>query len=314
LKTVYVDPQTRVTRQYVATIGFFDGVHLGHQFLIRHVVQQAQAEGLKSMVITFDTHPRQVLNTDYKPQLLSTLDMKLLRLARTEVDVVAVLHFTPQLAQLSAQQFMRQVLSSQLNVRHLVIGYDNRFGHNRADTFDDYVRYGKALGMQVTQNPAFVFKGIHVSSSVIRAFVGEGQIRLANSCLGYPYTIEGTVVKGFQEGRKMGFPTANLDMDNSLQLLPCNGVYAVKVRLPGSVTYHQGMMNIGMRPTFGGTRRTLEVNLFNFSDDLYGKCLLVSFFYRLRGEIKFDNALQLAEQLHRDCEQIQQQFNSELEK
>lgn len=296
--------------ELVATIGFFDGVHRGHRFLIDRVIEEAQRSGMSSAVITFDRHPREVLQTDYQPDLLSTLDEKLLLLSKTHVDNTVVLHFDASLAALTAQDFMRDVLQRQLKVRKLIIGYDNRFGHNRSEGFDDYVRYGKELGIEVICADAFLPDDVRVSSSVIRTCLREGRVEEANRLLGYDYTIESRIVSGYQNGRKMGFPTANLDVTRCQQLLPASGVYAVLVRLKDSVGWKRGMMNIGHRPTFNGTTTSMEVNLFNFSGDLYGQELLVSFISKIRDERKFDSIDALAEQLQHDKVQINKLFDT----
>lgn len=295
--------------ELVATIGFFDGVHRGHRFLIDRVIEEAQRSGMSSAVITFDRHPREVLQTDYQPDLLSTLDEKLLLLSKTHVDNTVVLHFDASLAALTAHDFMRDVLQRQLKVRKLIIGYDNRFGHNRSEGFDDYVRYGKELGIEVIRADAFLPDDVRVSSSVIRTCLREGRVEEANRLLGYDYTIESRIVSGYQNGRKMGFPTANLDVTRCQQLLPASGVYAVLVRLKDSVGWKRGMMNIGHRPTFNGTTTSMEVNLFNFSGDLYGQELLVSFISKIRDEHKFDSIEALAEQLQHDKVQINKLFD-----
>lgn len=183
----------------VATIGFFDGVHRGHQFLIHKLVETARNEGLESTIITFDQHPRKVLQSDYQPEQLSTLDSKLLLLSKTEVDNAVVLHFDKAMASLPAKEFMQKVLHDQLHVKKLFIGYDHRFGHNREETFKDYVQYGKEMGMEVVKNEAFQIDGVNISSSVIRAFLKEGEVTMANQCLGYPYTLIGKVVNGYHE-------------------------------------------------------------------------------------------------------------------
>lgn len=296
--------------ELVATIGFFDGVHRGHRFLIDRVIEEAQRSGMSSAVITFDRHPREVLQTDYQPDLLSTLDEKLLLLSKTHVDNTVVLHFDASLAALTAHDFMRDVLQGQLKVRKLIIGYDNRFGHNRSEGFDDYVRYGKELGIEVIRADAFLPDDVRVSSSVIRTCLREGRVEDANRLLGYDYTIESRIVSGYQNGRKMGFPTANLDVTRCQQLLPASGVYAVLVRLKDSVGWKRGMMNIGHRPTFNGRTTSMEVNLFNFSGDLYGQELLVSFISKIRDEHKFDSIDALAEQLQHDKVQINKLFDT----
>lgn len=313
MKTIYYNNEVSL-QPCVATIGFFDGVHRGHQFLIRHLVETARQEGLESTIITFDQHPRKVLQSDYQPEMLSTLDSKLLLLSKTKVDNAVVLHFDKEMAALSAKEFMQQVLCDKLHVKKLFIGYDHRFGHNREETFEDYVRYGKELGMEVVQNQAFSLNGIHISSSVIRSFLKEGEVALANQALGYPYTIIGKVVSGYHEGRKLGFPTANLDISHFGQLVPSPGVYAVKVRMENSVVWMRGMMNIGTRPTFDGRRITLETNIFNFDGDIYDQLLLVSFVKRIRGERKFDSPEELREQLKEDEQTIMDMFDEEMDK
>ncbi|WP_455098288.1 bifunctional riboflavin kinase/FAD synthetase [Prevotella jejuni] len=311
MNIIYINKgEAREMPELVATIGFFDGVHRGHRFLIDRVIEEAQRSGMSSAVITFDRHPREVLQTDYQPDLLSTLDEKLLLLSKTHVDNTVVLHFDASLAALTAHDFMRDVLQGELKVRKLIIGYDNRFGHNRSEGFDDYVRYGKELGIEVIRADAFLPDDVRVSSSVIRTCLREGRVEEANRLLGYDYTIESRIVSGYQNGRKMGFPTANLDVTRCQQLLPASGVYAVLVRLKDSVGWKRGMMNIGHRPTFNGTTTSMEVNLFNFSGDLYGQELLVSFISKIRDERKFDSIDALAEQLQHDKVQINKLFDT----
>lgn len=297
----------------VATIGFFDGVHRGHQFLIRHLVETARQDGLASTVITFDEHPRKVLQSDYQPEMLSTLDSKLLLLSKTEVDNAVVLHFDKAMASLSAREFMQQVLHDHLNVKKLFIGYDHRFGHNREETFDDYVQYGKELGIEVIRNEAFQIEGINISSSVIRSFLKEGEVEMANRCLGYPYTLIGKVINGYHEGRKLGFPTANLDISHIKQLIPAPGVYAVKVRVEHTMMWKHGMMNVGTRPTFNGKQLTLETHIFNFEGDIYNQQLLVCFVKRIRGERKFNSPDELAAQLKEDEQVVLDLFEKDID-
>ena len=309
MKTIYLNKQSAEKRPpTVATIGFFDGVHRGHQYLINHVRQVARESGLASTVITFDRHPRQVLRQNYQPQLLTTLSERLLLFSKTGIDQAVVLPFSREFAQLTAREFMEQVLSQQLNVKKLVIGYDNRFGHDRTATFDDYVAYGRQLGIEVIHNPAFTIDGIQVSSSVVRSFISEGEIALANRCLGYPYTIMGRVVDGFKEGRQLGFPTANIDPATVEQLIPARGVYAVKARVEQTVTLHPAMTNIGIRPTFHGQHESIETYIFQFQEDIYGKRLALSFIDRIREERKFNNVTLLVEQLKDDEKKVEQLF------
>lgn len=310
LKTIYLNNDFHDDLpDSVATIGFFDGVHQGHQYLIRHIVDAAKREGRQSLVITFDRHPRQVLHADYQPELLTTLDEKLILLSRTGIDAVAVLHFDEALASLSAYDFMQSVLCQKLHVKTLYIGYDHRFGHNRTEGFPQYVEYGKTLGIDVVQNPALNVGADPVSSSLCRRLIAQGDIAQANRCLGYAYTLVGRVIGGEQQGRRMGFPTANLDPHSIHQMVPQAGVYAVKVRLQQSMTWYQGMMNIGTRPTFGGKQTTLEVHLFQYSGDLYGKLLLVAFHSKIREEQTFPSVEALRQQLVQDKEQVINHFN-----
>lgn len=273
---------------YVATIGMFDGVHRGHQFVLQHVADEARQRGLQSMAITFDKSG---------PQTLTPLDQKRLLLTKTGIDRIEVLTFNEALKQMTAREFMEQELRDRLNVKVLLTGYDNRFGHNRTEGFDDYVRYGKELGIEVLQLPQ---EG-EISSSIIRQLVIDGDIHKANELLGNPYTILGRVEHGEHIGTKLGYPTANLVLVDKCQLIPSAGVYAVKIRLENSVEWKHGMMNIGMRPTFDGQHQTLEVNVFRLKENLYGQQLQVAFIERLRGEQRFDSIEALKEQLRQDA-------------
>lgn len=273
---------------YVATIGMFDGVHCGHQFVLQHVVDEARQRGLQSMAITFDKSG---------PQTLTPLDQKRLLLTKTGIDRIEVLTFNDALKQMTAREFMQQELRDRLGVKVLLTGYDNRFGHNRTEGFDDYVRYGQELGIEVLQLPQ---EG-EISSSIIRQLVVEGAISKANELLGNPYTILGSVEHGEHIGTKLGYPTANLVLVDDCQLIPATGVYAVKIRMENSVEWKHGMMNIGMRPTFDGQSQTLEVNVFRLKENLYGQQLQVAFFERLRGEQRFDSIEALKAQLQQDA-------------
>ena len=283
---------------YVATIGMFDGVHCGHQFVLQHVVDEARQRGLQSMAITFDKSG---------PQTLTPLDQKRLLLTKTGIDRIEVLTFNDALKQMTAREFMQQELRDRLGVKVLLTGYDNRFGHNRTEGFDDYVRYGQELGIEVLQLPQ---EG-EISSSIIRQLVAEGAISKANQLLGNPYTILGSVEHGEHIGTKLGYPTANLVLVDDCQLIPATGVYAVKIRMENSVEWKHGMMNIGMRPTFDGHKRTLEVHIFRLSEDLYGQQLLVSFVERLREEQRFGSVEDLICQLQQDAVLAEQILNIE---
>ena len=273
---------------YVATIGMFDGVHRGHQFVLQHVVDEAQRRGLQSMAITF-------IKT--APQTLTPLGLKRVLLTKTGIDRIEVLTFDDALRQMTARQFMQQVLKEQYGVKVLLIGYDNRFGYNRTEGFDDYVRYGKELGIEVLQLPA----AGEISSSIIRQLVADGNVSKANELLGHLYTLAGHVEHGEHIGTKLGFPTANIVVNDATQLIPAVGAYAVKVRLENNMEWKHGMMNIGMRPTFDGHQQTLEVHVFRLKENLYGQQLEIAFIERLRGEQRFDSIEALKEQLKKDA-------------
>ena len=220
----------------VATIGFFDGVHAGHRYLIQQVKEIAAAKSLRSALVTFPVHPRKVMNTNYRPELLTTPEEKIRLLANIGVDYCLMLDFTPEVSRLTAREFMTQLLKKRYQVKHLVIGYDHRFGHNRSEGFEDYVRYGKEIGIEVIRAKAYTSNieienvpNVPVSSSLIRKLLHQGEVDLAADCLKYEYFLDGIVVGGYQVGRKIGFPTANLSVDDPDKLIPADGVYAVWV-------------------------------------------------------------------------------------
>lgn len=286
----------------VATIGFFDGVHRGHRFLLGQVCRIAAERGLAASVITFPVHPRKVIQPDFHPELLTTCDEKVALLADTAVDVCIMLDFTPELARLSARQFM-SVLKRDYRVQALVIGYDHRFGHNRSEGFADYVRYGRELGVEVLPAQAYSTDTMTVSSSAVRRLLREGDVAEAAACLGYPFFLNGTVVNGYHVGRKIGFPTANLRIGDAEKLVPADGVYAVRVFL-GEQKY-AGMLSIGRRPTVNnGLDRSIEVHIFDFDADVYGRPMRLSFVRRTRSEQKFASLEELVAQLRKDKAEI----------
>ena len=289
----------------IATIGFFDGVHIGHCHLINMLKKVARERCMESCVITFDRHPRQVVQPEWCPEMLTTLEEKTQLLKATGIDRCEVLHFDRKLASLSARDFMLQILKERLRVTHLVTGYDNRFGHNRSEGFEDYVRYGKEIGIEVTRAEELTMGSTHVSSSSIRRMLKEGKIEEATMCLGHEYRITGTVVAGEHIGRTIGFPTANILPNDSSKLIPANGVYAVDVwSEPEGISRRRAMLNIGTRPTFDGKGITIEVHIPDFASDLYGKPLTISFISKIREERRFHSPEELVEQLNKDLENI----------
>ena len=295
----------------VATIGFFDGVHAGHRYLIQQVKEIAAAKGLRSALVTFPVHPRKVMNAAYRPELLTTPKEKISLLADIGVDYCLMLDFTPDISQLTAREFMNRLLKERYQVKCLVIGYDHRFGHNRSEGFEDYVCYGKEIGIEVIRAQAYTSdieigtaRNIPVSSSLIRKLLHEGEVEIAARCLKYEYFLDGTVVGGYQVGRKIGFPTANLSVDDPDKLIPADGVYAVWVTFDGKT--YMGMLNIGVRPTIdNGPNRTIEVNIRHFHSNIYDKFIRLTFVKRTRPELKFSSIDELIVQLHKDAEETE---------
>lgn len=307
MKTIFLNKRLEKAPDSVATIGVFDGVHLGHQLVISKVLEQARQRRLVSTVITFDRSPREVLDPSFRPQLLTTLEEKSDIIASLGVDQLVVLPFTREMASLSAWDFMQQVLSDQLHVKVLFTGYDNRFGHDRTEGFDDYVRYGEQLGMQVLRGDVELMDGgsLAVSSSEIRRLLAdEGRVELMPRYLTRRYVLKGRVMPGEHIGHKIGYPTANLEPEGTGKLIPAAGVYAVWAMLDGEQSPRPAMMNIGMRPTFDGHHQTLEVNILGFDGNLYGQTIQVTFVERLRDERKFDSPEALAAQLERDRDRV----------
>lgn len=319
-----LDNHTLNPRPSVATIGFFDGVHLGHRHLISQVRAEAMRLGLSSLVVTFAEHPLKTIRPGWIPQLLTTTEEKVSLLEQTDIDSAALLCFDKAMQMMSAKEFMHDVLLNVYNVRVLLIGYDHHFGHNREEGFEDYVRYGKEMGIEVVQNSQFYLPesiavstqaseqrteqaaaSLTPSSTLARTSLLSGDVTTANSVLGYEYFIRGKVVEGFQNGRKLGYPTANLSADAE-KLIPANGVYLVKVS--GSInpgtdegTSHYGMLNIGTRPTLdNGDVRSIEVNIFDFNQNIYEKEITLEFLRFIRYERKFNDLALLQAQLAED--------------
>ena len=291
----------------IATIGFFDGVHIGDCHLMTMLKKVARERGVEWCVITFDRHPRQVVQPEWCPEMLTSLEEKTQLLKATGIDRCEVLHFDREMANQSAHDFMLHTLKEKLGVSILVTGYDNRFGHNRSEGFEDYVRYGKEIGIEVIKGEELTDGSNNVSSSSIRRMLKEGRIEDATRCLGREYQLTGTVVGGEHIGRTIGFPTANIRPDDSSKLIPANGVYAVDVwSQAGDINRERAMLNIGTRPTFNGTATTIEVHIPHFAGNLYGSTLSIAFLRKIREERKFDSPEALVEQLNKDLRNIEQ--------
>ena len=294
-------------KSYAATIGFFDGVHLGHVHLLEELKSIARQRGLKSMAVTFPEHPRQILQSDYRPRLLSTPDDKMRLLEQTGIDYCFPLHFTSALAVLDAETFMTDFLQKRLGVSTLLVGHDHHFGHDTSLTVDDYRHIGDRIGMEVIPADAYLYQGTPVSSSRIRRELVAGNVKAANEMLGYRYTISGTVIHGLQNGRKMGFPTANLGPYCEFMQIPADGVYSALATVDGETW--PAMLNIGFRPTFQGNARTIEAHLLGFDRDIYFHELKLEFVDYLRPERRFSSPQQLAAQLEADRNKVRQTVN-----
>lgn len=293
----------------VVTIGTFDGVHKGHRRVIEQVKATAARLGGESVLLTFFPHPRMVLFPNTEQLLLNTEEEKIALLRELGIDHLIIHPFTREFSMLSSAEFIEKIIVSGMGTKRLVIGYDHHFGKDREGSFGNLKKSGPQFGFEVEEIPAHETDSIKVSSTRIRAALTAGEVDVANNLLGYDYRLTGTVVKGQQLGRKLGYPTANIISPEPYKLLPGNGVYAVNVLHAGK--RYSGMMNIGVRPTVDGLNRTAEVNIFGFSSDIYGETLTVEFVKWVRGEQKFSGLDELKTQLAQDKIVVQEILNEE---
>ena len=280
------------------TVGTFDGVHIGHQKILKRVVNLATTNGYLPVVLTLFPHPRMVLQTDETIKLLNTIDERIEMLKLHGIKDVIVKEFTTEFADLSAKDYVKNILVDELNVKQIVIGYDHRFGKGRSANIKDLKKYAIKYNFEVEEISAQEIEEVTVSSTKIRKALEKGLVDVANSYLGYNYFISGTVIKGKGLGRTLDFPTANIHIKETYKLIPCDGVYVVRSRIGGSIVY--GMMNIGTNPTVDGKTRSIEVHFFNFNNDIYNQNLRIEFLNRLRSEQKFSNLDALKSQLKND--------------
>ncbi|MBR1498245.1 MAG: bifunctional riboflavin kinase/FAD synthetase [Bacteroidaceae bacterium] len=284
------------------TIGFFDGVHQGHRFLLQQLEEIAANKGLSAVAVTFDRHPKEVVSRDFAPSLLTTQAEKLSLLSQFFKGEIVVLPFTQELSSLTAREFMQSVLREKLNAEVLLMGYNHRFGHG-GGSMEDYVNWGNETGIEVRMAKAL--EGEKVSSSRIRKLIAEGDVEKANTLLGYRYFMTGSIVEGKQIGRQIGFPTANLSLPKR-KLLPACGVYAVEVEMTDG-TRRSGMLCIGHRPTVEANGElSIEVHIFDFDGNLYGKEIRLEFIGRLREERRFSSLEELQLQLKKDAVAVQE--------
>lgn len=285
----------------VVTSGTFDGVHIGHQKIIKRLTDAARQSQGESVLITFWPHPRLVLHADSQDlKLLSTFEEKAELLASYGVQHLVKIPFTPQFSQLSSQEFIQQVLIDAIGTRKLVIGYDHRFGRNREGSFEHLMAHKATYGFEVEEIPRQDIDHIGVSSTLIRNALSEGKVETAATYLNRPYSFSGTVVPGDKIGRSLGFPTANLKIPEPYKLIPSDGVYAVKVMHQGRLW--DGMLNIGYRPTVGGNEHRQEVHIFGLAQDLYHEQLKIMLIRQIRKELKFSSLQELQQQLTLDKE------------
>ncbi len=283
----------------VVTMGTFDGVHLGHQSILNKLKEIASKNNGETVVVSFEPHPRIVLQIDYlELRFLNSLEEKQKLFERSGIDHLVLLTFTKEFANMSSNEFVKTILVDIIHTKSLVIGHDHHFGKGRQGDFDHLSKLGKEFGFSVEQVQAKEISGISISSTKIRKALSSGEIETANEFLGYQYSISGKVVRGSRVGKTLGFPTANISVDNKYKLIPANGVYAVYVEYKNKKL--KGMLSIGSKPTFNDFNEFIEVHIFDFDEDIYGQQIKICFSNRLRDIEKFDDTEALKEQLVRD--------------
>jgi riboflavin kinase/FMN adenylyltransferase len=285
-------------KKSVVTIGTFDGVHIGHQSILKKLISYSELENCYSTVLTFFPHPRMVLQNDDSLKLLNTIEEKKGLLSKIGIDNLIVHPFDTEFSRLTAEEFVKEILVEKLNVQKIIIGHDHRFGRNRSANIEDLILFGEKYDFEVEQISAQEIDEISVSSTKIRKALNNGDVLLANQFLGCPYFLTGKVVKGNQIGRTINFPTANIEISETYKLIPKNGVYIVSSKIEGESYY--GMMNIGVNPTVAGLEQKIEVHFFNFNKDIYSSEIQISIYHRIRDEKKYESLEELKEQLNKD--------------
>ena len=285
-------------RKTIVTIGTFDGVHIGHQFILKKLIHSAREQKNESIVLTFFPHPRMVLQQDSSIKLLNTIDEKATLLEKFGLDYLIIQPFDETFSNMLAEDFVKNVLIDKLNIHKIIIGHDHRFGKNRIADINDLIDFGKKYNFEVEQISAQEINEIAVSSTKIRKALLDGNIKLANQYLGYSYFITGIVIKGKQIGRTIEFPTANIQITENYKLLPKNGVYVVSSKIDNVL--HFGMMNIGKNPTLGDNEQSIEIHFFDINEDIYNKTLQISILEHIREEQKFNSLIELKSQLEND--------------
>lgn len=286
------------TNKTFVTIGTFDGVHIGHQKVIKKLIKSAKNNNATAVLLTFFPHPRMVLQKELDIKLINTIEERIQLLENLGLDILVIQEFSMDFAKLSALDFVRSILVNTLNISRLVIGYDHHFGKNREGNFEQLQEYGHTYSFKVKKISQKEISDITVSSTKVRTAIEKGEILKANSYLGYNFMLTGIVVKGKNLGEKIGFPTANLHITETYKLIPKTGAYIVKSNIDNTVVF--GMMNIGFRPTVSGKNQTIEIHFFNFDSQIYGKKIQIEVLKFLREEHKFDSVEALKKQLAKD--------------
>ncbi len=292
----------------VVTVGTFDGLHIGHQEIIRKMKKFASKKNGETIVVTFDPHPRIVLDPNHDVKFILTRERKLELLSKMGIDNLITIPFTKEFSRTSSENFIKEYLIGKLGTDMLIVGYDHHFGRNREGNYEQLRSLGKDFKFEVAEIPAQYVDDIPVSSTKIRNALIEGNVRLANRMLGFEYSITGKVVTGNKIGRTIGFPTANIEIEDKFKLIAAGGVYACKVECDGK--FYKGMGNIGTRPTIGKHDFTTEVHLFDFDEDIYGKEITIRFIDRVRDEVKFGSLEELKEQLLMDKHTVLLKLNA----
>jgi riboflavin kinase/FMN adenylyltransferase len=283
----------------VVTIGTFDGVHIGHRKIISGIKELANSTGGETVLLTFFPHPRMILHPeDESIKMINTINEKAELLERLGVDHLIITPFSRDFSNQSAEGYIRDVLVNQIGTKKIVIGYDHRFGKDRQGGLEDLQRLGPVYGFDVIEIPEQDINEVAISSTRIRAALLSSEIELANTFLGYPFFITGTVIRGDQIGRQIGYPTANIVIKERYKLIPADGIFAVKVKIAG--TFYKGMAYIGSRPTINGLTRNIEVNIFDFDQDIYNQQICMEFYNFVRGDVKFASLDELKVQLAKD--------------
>ena len=298
LKLFHSLSEYKAAKKSIVTIGTFDGVHIGHKLILEKLIQNAKEHDCESVVLTFFPHPRMVLQESSDVKLINTIEEKSELIGKIGIENLIIHPFDQKFSRLTAEEFVKTILVDVLHIKKIIIGYDHRFGRNRTANIDDLIVFGKQYDFEVEQISAQEINDNAVSSTKIRNAILEGNISLANKYLGYNYTFSGEVVKGKQLGRTIGFPTANIHIKESYKLIPKNGVYIVKGNYNGTTIF--GMMNIGNRPTVNGENQTIEINFFDFDEDIYNEIISIEILDFIRDEQKFDSLNLLKSQLNKD--------------